>query len=180
MSNKQEDANLILRLYELRREETMRKARDWFLTEFNPENIEGLLAVMVGRDNAAYRMVSSYWDMAAAFVNHGAIDEQLFNDIHFEQIAVYAKIQPFLSDFRARTNAPYYLTHLEQLVRRMPDIEERLATLRRFMKRRLDAKNRAAAASPTTEPAAPTAPAPPVEPATPAEPAAPTEPGANA
>ncbi len=144
MSNKQEDANLILRLYELRREETMRRARDWFTTEFNPESTEDVLAVMVGRDNAAYRMVTSYWDMAAAFVNHGAIDEQLFNDIHFEHIAVYAKIQPFLAEFRARTAAPYYLTHLEQLVLRMPDIETRLAAMRRFMKRRLDAKTKSA------------------------------------
>ena len=145
MSNKQEDANLILRLYELRREETMRKARDWFTTEFNPESTEDLLAVMVGEHNAAYRMVSTYWDMAAAFVNHGAIDEQLFNDIHFEHIAVYAKIQPFLAEFRARTGAPYYLMHLEQLIQRLPDIEERLATMRRFMKRRLDAKRKSAA-----------------------------------
>ena len=145
MSNKQEDANLILRLYELRREETMRRARDWFTTEFNPESTDDLLAVMVGAHNAAYRMVTTYWDMAAAFVNHGAIDEQLFNDIHFEHIAVYAKIQPFLAEFRTRTNAPYYLTHLEQLVTRMPDIEERLAVMRRFMKRRLDAKTKSSA-----------------------------------
>ncbi len=146
MANKQEDVNIILRLYELRREETMRKARDWFTTDFNPESTQDLLAVMVSPEhNAAYRMVTSYWDMAAAFVNHGSIEEQLFNDIHFEQIAVYAKIQPFLAEFRAATNAPYYLTHLEQLVRRMPDVEERLATMRRFMKRRLDAKSKTAA-----------------------------------
>jgi hypothetical protein len=146
MSNKQEDVNIILRLYELRREETMRKARDWFMTDFNPESTQDLLAVMVSPEhNAAYRMVTSYWDMAAAFVNHGSIEEQLFNDIHFEHIAVYAKIQPFLAEFRAATHAPYYLTHLEQLVRRMPDIEERLTTMRRFMKRRLDAKSKLAA-----------------------------------
>jgi hypothetical protein len=140
MSDKQEDVNIILRLYELRREETMRKARDWFVADFNPESTQDLLAAMVGEHNAAYRMVTSYWDMAAAFVNHGTIDEQLFNDIHFEHIAVYAKIQPFLAEFRAVTHAPYYLTHLEQLVRRMPDVEERLATMRRYMKRRHDAK----------------------------------------
>jgi hypothetical protein len=147
MSDKQEDVNIILRLYELRREETMRKARDWFTTDFNPESTQDLLAVMVGKDNPAYRMVSSYWDMAAAFVNHGAVDEQLFNDIHFEHIAVYAKLQPFLAEFRAATNAPYYLTHLERLVMRMPDAEERLATMRRFMKRRLEAKGKVSPAA---------------------------------
>lgn len=140
MSNKQEDANLILRLYELRREETMRQARDWFMTEFNPESTQDLLAVMIGDKSAAYRMVSTYWDMACAFVNHGAIDEQMFNDIHFEHIVVYAKIQPFLAEFRALTNTPYYLPHLEQLVRRMPDLEDRLTVARRFTKRRREAK----------------------------------------
>ena len=145
MSEKQEDVNIILRLYELRREETMRKARDWYVTDFNPESTQDLLGAMVGEHNAAYRMVTSYWDMAAAFVNHGTVDEQLFNDIHFEHIAVYAKIQPFLAEFRAATHAPYYLTHLEQLVRRMPDVEERLATMRRYMKRRHDAKSTTAA-----------------------------------
>lgn len=159
MSNKQEDVNIILRLYELRRDETMRKARDWFMTDFNPESTQDLLAVMVSPEhNAAYRMVTSYWDMAAAFVNHGSIEEQLFNDIHFEHIAVYAKIQPFLAEFRAATHAPYYLTHLEQLVRRMPDIEERLTTMRRFMKRRLDAKSKLTApdSAPDSAPAATT------------------------
>ncbi len=144
MANKQEDVKIILRLYELRREETMRKARDWFTIDFNPESVQDLLAVMVGDESAAYRMVSTYWDMACAFVNHGAVDEQLFNDIHFEHIAVYAKLQPFLAEFRALTHTPYYLTHLEQLVGRMPDVEERLVTMRRFMKRRLEAKTRVA------------------------------------
>jgi hypothetical protein len=156
MSNKQEDTNIILRLYELRREETMRKARDWFMTDFNPESTQDLLGVMVGEQNAAYRMVTSYWDMAAAFVNHGSIDEQLFNDIHFEHIAVYAKIQPFLAEFRTLTNAPYYLAHLEQIILRMPDAEERLATMRRFMKSRLDAKGKNATPRPAhAEPDAP-------------------------
>ncbi|HKP73387.1 MAG TPA: hypothetical protein VJT82_10650 [Pyrinomonadaceae bacterium] len=150
MANKQEDVNIILRLYELRREETMRKARDWFTTDFTPESTQDLLGVMVGEHNAAYRMVTSYWDMAAAFVNHGAVDEQLFNDIHFEHIAVFARVQPFLAEFRTLTNAPYYLAHLEQLVMRMPDVETRLATMRRFMKRRRDAQNQP---SPPSQPA---------------------------
>ena len=145
MSTKQEDANLILRLYELRREETMRRARDWFTTEFQPESTQDLLQAIVGEHNAKYRMVTTYWDMAAAFVNHGAIDEQLFNDIHNEQVAVFAKIEPFLAEFREATGTPWYLTHLEQLVMRMPDCQQRLATLRRFMKRRMQARAAVAA-----------------------------------
>lgn len=143
MSNKQEDANLILRLYELRREETMRQARDWFTTDFVPESVQDLFTTMVGEDNAKYRMVTSYWDMAAAFVNHGAIDEQLFNEIHFEHLAVYAKVEPFLDELRQMRGAPYYLAHLEQLIRRMPDHQERLALVRSVMKGRRQARQQA-------------------------------------
>lgn len=82
MSEKQEGANLILRLYEIRREETMRRARVWFTTEFNPQSAQDIFSVLVGEHSADFRMVASYWDMAAAFVNHGAIDEAMFNDIN--------------------------------------------------------------------------------------------------
>src|SRR5215210_1284054 len=142
MSNKQEDANLILRLYELRREDTMRRARDWFTTDFNPQSAADLLTAIRGEHNAAYRMVTTYWDMAAAFVNHGAIDEELFNDIHNEHIAVFAKLAPYLAEFRERAGTPWYLTHLEQLVMRRPDAQERLAALRRFMQARVEARAR--------------------------------------
>lgn len=151
MSTKQEDANLILRLYELRREETMRQARDWFMTAFHPQSTQDLLQAIVGEHNARYRMVTTYWDMAAAFVNHGAIDEQLFNDIHNEHIAVYSKVEPFLAEFRTITHTPWYLSHLEQLVQRMPDCQERLATLRRFMKRRMEVSAKAATATEPSE-----------------------------
>lgn len=142
MSAKQEDVNILLRLYEIRREEAMRRARDWFTTDFNPQSTQDIYDVIVSEDSPKYRMVSTYWDMACAFVNHGAIDEQLFNDVNSEHVAVYAKLQPFLEEFRAATNTPWYLKHLEQLVTRMPDAEERIATLRRFMKRRLEAREK--------------------------------------
>jgi hypothetical protein len=143
MGHKQEDANLILRLYELRREDVMRRARDWFTTDFNPQSAQDLLTAIRGEHNAAYRMVTTYWDMAAAFVNHGAIDEQLFNDIHNEHVAVFAKIAPYLAEFRTLTGTPWYLKHLEDLVMRQPDAQARLATLRRFMQARLAAREQA-------------------------------------
>jgi len=141
MNAKQEDANLILRLYELRREETMRRARSWFLTNFNPQSIQDIFAVVAGDEHSAdFRMVASYWDMAATFVNYGAIDEQMFNDINTEHIAVYAKLQPFLAELRAMPGMPpyFYLKNLEALVIRMPDIEERITMMRRYMKNRAE------------------------------------------
>ena len=142
MSDKQEDANLILRLYEIRREDTMRKARSWFITDFNPGSVQDIFNVLLGEHSSDFRMVASYWDMAAAFVNFGAIDEEMFNDINTEHVAVYAKLQPFLAEIRAMPGVPPYLyfKHLEPLVLRMPDAEERIASMRRFMKRRAEAK----------------------------------------
>ena len=145
MSEKQEDANLILRLYEIRREEAMRKARAWFITEFNPQSAQDIFTVMMGEHSADFRMVASYWDMAAAFVNFGAIDEEMFNDINSEHVAVYAKLQPFLAEIRAMPGVPPYLyfKHLEPLVLRMPDAQERISAMKRFMKRRLEAQTKA-------------------------------------
>jgi hypothetical protein len=145
MSEKQEDANLILRLYEIRRDEAMRKARQWFMLDFNPESVQDILQVLMGEQSADFRMVASYWDMAAAMVNHGAIDEEMFNDINTEHVAIYAKLQPFLAELRAIPGVPpyLYLKNLEPLVLRTPDAEERIAAMRRFMKNRAEARAKA-------------------------------------
>lgn len=129
MSAKYESADLILKLYEARREETMRKARDWFIT-FLPNSAQEVTAVFLGPDSAYFRMVTTYWDMAASFVNNGAIDEQMFNDATGEQVAVFAKIEPFIEELRTVYNAPQYLKNLEQLVMRRPGAKEMLAATR--------------------------------------------------
>lgn len=142
VSAKHEDANLILRLYEIRREEAMRRARVWFTSEFNPEKLEDILSALFGKHSADFRMVVSYWDMAAAFVNYGAIDEAMFNDINTEHVAIYAKLEPFVAELRAMPGVPpyLYLKNLEPLVLRMSDAEQRIASMRRFMKRRVEAQ----------------------------------------
>lgn len=129
MADKYESMNGILKLYELRREETMRQARDWFLS-FNPSSAEEFIGVYRGERSGFYRMVTSYWEMAAAFVNHGAIDEQMFNDTTAEHLVVFAKVEPFLEELRASSGMPQYLSHLEQLVSRHPNSEAMLARLR--------------------------------------------------
>ena len=140
MNAKQEDANLILRLYELRREETMRRARWWFIASFNPQSVQDIFDVFASEHSANFRMLVSYWDMAATFVNYGAIDEQMFNDINTEHVAIYAKLEPFLAELRAMPGMPpyLYLKNLEPLVMRMPDAEARIAMMRRFMKDRAE------------------------------------------
>ena len=140
MNAKQEDANLILRLYEFRREETMRRARWWFIASFNPQSVQDIFDVFASEHSANFRMIVSYWDMAATFVNYGAIDEQMFNDINTEHVAIYAKLEPFLAELRAMPGMPpyLYLKNLEPLVMRMPDAEARIAMMRRFMKDRAE------------------------------------------
>jgi hypothetical protein len=127
--SKQEDADLILKLYDLRREATMREARNWFFT-FNPTTVNEYMEAMFGDHSGHLRMVISYWDMAASLVNNGAIDEQMFNDANGEHLFVFAKIEPILEDMRKVMNAPDVLGHFEKLIRRIPDNKEKLADIR--------------------------------------------------
>ena len=92
--------------------------------------------------SAEFRMVTSYWDMAAAFVVFGAINDDMFNAINTEHVLVYAKLQPFLEEIRAMPGIPpyLYLKHLEPVVQRLPDAEERVKVMRRYMKSRRDSQ----------------------------------------
>jgi hypothetical protein len=92
-----ESAQLNLRLFDLRREPVLREARIWFLSEFNPESIAELVALVSGERNASFRMVLGYWDMAASLVTTGAIDADAFRAAHGEVFATFSKIQPFLA-----------------------------------------------------------------------------------
>ena len=131
MTTKYESADLLLKLYDLRRETVIRKARAWFREQFAPASADEVLAVYRGKTSAPYRMVTTYWNMAAALVLRGAIDEQMFADINGEHIMVYAKLRPFLGELRARLDNPAYLDKLEQLILRLPDAEARIARFRR-------------------------------------------------
>jgi len=132
--SKYESANLILKLYETRREAVMRKARTWF-EEFFPESVEDILDTFKDEQTGAYyRMVVSYWDMAAGFVNHGAIDEDMFNDANGEHFLVFSKIYPFIDEIREMWNSPRFLINLEELVMRKPDAEKLLKERREAMK----------------------------------------------
>ncbi|HYY58892.1 MAG TPA: hypothetical protein VE842_16295 [Pyrinomonadaceae bacterium] len=134
MGAKSEDADLILKLYDLRREDTMRKARNWFIGEFHPGSLQDIIDAVMSDKSAYFRMVTSYWEMAASLVNNGAIDEQMFNDANGEQMVVFAKIEPFLSEVREKFGTPQTLQHLEQLVMRTPDARERLSAIRERIK----------------------------------------------
>lgn len=133
--SKQRDVMAILKLYELRRDEQMRRARQWFFTDFAPESAMDVIALYRGgeRASANFRMVTSYWDTAASFVLNGGIDKKMFLDAGTEHIFVYTKVEPFLSEIRELFREPDYLIHLETLVLSIPDIEAKMETRRRLI-----------------------------------------------
>ncbi len=125
----QAEADLILKLYELRREPTMRAARDWFFQHFNPESLADLNAAMFSEHSGHVRMVMSYWDMAAALVNHGAISLELFNDTNGEHIGVFSKLEPLLGEVRA-AYGPQFCANLEKLIDSTPEGRQKVARMR--------------------------------------------------
>lgn len=140
-----ESADLLLRLYDMRREPTLRAARDWFFFQFHPRSADEVFETWVGADSARFRMVTSYWDMVAAMVRRGAIDAEMFHATNTEYVPLIAKLEPFLPELRRRSGLPEYLREAEALVREMPDAERRLEVMRRYMK--LKAAEAAATAS---------------------------------
>ena len=123
--SKHQDADLILKLYDLRREATMREARNWMFT-FNPTSVQDVIDVLLGEHSGHYRMVISYWDMAAALVNNGAIDEKLFNETNGEHLFVYSQDRACSRRLRERCLAiPDFLSNLETLVKRIPNTKRR-------------------------------------------------------
>jgi hypothetical protein len=132
--SKVESADLILKLYDLRREEKMREARNWIFS-FNPTSAEEYWQTMMDPQVGGYlRMVTSYWDMAAAMVNCGAIDADLFNDTAGEHFMTFAKIQPFLAELREKFQNPEAFKHLEKVILDSPNGTERLARTQEWLK----------------------------------------------
>jgi hypothetical protein len=129
----QDEAGLILKLYELRRETKMREARDWFFREFNPQSMADFSEALMGDHSAHLRMVVSYWEMAAALVNSGAISLDLFASTNGEHLGVFMKIEPLLADIR-KMFGPRYAVNLEKLIDATPEGRTQVAAFRERMK----------------------------------------------
>ena len=116
-----ESASLNLQLFELRRETVLRQARHWFLSDFNPESFAEFVHIVSGEQNAWFRMVIGYWDMAASLVTTGAIDGEAFLAAHTEIVATFSKIQPFLEELRKASGELDICKHMEAVVMAAPD-----------------------------------------------------------
>ena len=110
-----DDANLILKLYELRREEKLRAARAWYISQFKVKTLEEFDALCpVGSENNAYfRMVTTYWEMATSFVVNGILNSGLFMQNSMEFLVVWERVNGILPALRERNNAPHQLHNLE-------------------------------------------------------------------
>jgi hypothetical protein len=115
------DAQLIMQLYDLRRESEMRKARNWWLTGFWPESADDVMKIsgaMGSRENNWLRQVGGYWSMAAAFVLQGALSEELFIQpaVSGEMFLIFAKVHPFLKELREKMGDPHMFENIEKVI----------------------------------------------------------------
>jgi hypothetical protein len=126
-------AELVLRLYELRWEAVMRQARSYVGGAFLPQSAEELVELVTagGPESAYILQVYGYWDMVAAFVLHGAIDEPLLYDVCAEMYFQFAKIEPHLAGFRKAMNLPEWMLSLERVVAGSAGGRSRLETMKR-------------------------------------------------
>lgn len=127
-----QDAELILKLYDLRREPVLRKARDFMTSQFWPQNYREFIAVLSAfgtEQNAWFRQVWTYWDMACAMVVAGTIDEGLFTKTNGEPYFLYAKFKPYIEQARKDLNSPEFMQHVEQLANGSSAAKERVKRL---------------------------------------------------
>jgi hypothetical protein len=138
------DAQLILKLYDLRREAEMRKARHWFTVEFWPQSADDFLKVanaFPSQENAWMRQVGGYWDMAASLVLHGALNEELFLQpgVSGEMFFIFAKIHPFLKEIREKMNNPDAFANIEKIATGSKTARKRLERVSKNVQNRLKA-----------------------------------------
>ena len=136
------DAELIMKLYDLRRESEIRKARNWWLG-FWPESTDDIVKIGTAlgtQENAWLRQVGGYWEMAASFVLHGTLNRELFLEPSFsgEMFVFFGKVEPFLKELREKMQNPGIFGNVEKLIltseggkERLKQTQERLAMMRK-------------------------------------------------
>lgn len=112
-----DDANLLLRLYELRREEKLRRARAWFVSSFRVSTMEelGEHCPPGSEQSTSMRMVVSYWDMVASFITAGVLNEELFFQSNRELLLVWENVRPLIAELREQRKDPTVWANLEKV-----------------------------------------------------------------
>jgi hypothetical protein len=138
------EAELILRLYELRREAVMRQARSFVGGTFLPQSVEEFVGVVSkgGTETGYVLQVYGYWDMLCAFVLHGMLSEGLVYDTCQEMYFQYAKIQPHLKGFRKSMELPEWMQNLEKVIEGSAKGRKRIAAMRRGLEKMGEARSK--------------------------------------
>jgi len=136
-------ARLILKLYELRRETVMREARSYVGGKFMPQSADEVFDIVTAgtRESGFVLQVYGYWDMVAVLSN-GALGEQLVYDTCQEMYFQYAKIQPYLAEFREKMNLPEFLISIERLIEESEAGRRRLDVMRKNLSAIAEARGR--------------------------------------
>jgi len=146
------DADLILKLYDLRREAEMRKARNWCVVDFWPASVDDIIKVSTAlgtQENAWIRQVGGYWNLAASLALTGTVSEELFLEPSFsgEMFLIYAKLRPFLKELRSKMKNPHIFANVEKLVTGTKKGRELLAMLEAQLAARREAMAKVAKVS---------------------------------
>ena len=122
------DAEVVMKLYDLRREAEMRKARNWYgNADFSTwESVQKLAMSWGTQENAWMRQVLTYWENAASLVLHGAVHEGLFWDWNGEMIFTYVKIKPWIKQLRQMSGNDEFLANTEKLLNSTPELRQRV------------------------------------------------------
>ena len=136
-----QDADLVLRVYELRREPIMRASRDAINGKFWPANYDEVKAVLATTHelNAAYRQTGTYWEMVYGLVKHGVVDAEYFMETNGEGLFLYAKVEPYIEQIRKEYN-PYVFLNAEWIAKETQRGRGLLEIFRARVKKALDAK----------------------------------------
>ena len=112
-----DDVKLVLRLYELRREERMRDARRWFSKHFHASDLDEFeqLCPRGSEPNESFRMVTTYWDMAASFMTNGVLQQEIFFESGRELVLVWERIKDIVPAVRKRNSDPTWLSNIEEV-----------------------------------------------------------------
>lgn len=139
------DAELVLKLYDMRREPVMREARK-FMAGFNPQSADDVIALVTAQsqENAYFRQVTSFWEMAATLVHHGAFHEGLFLDTQGELFFIFAKFAPYLAEVREKLENPNFLGASERLINHTDIARNKLAAFTARLKKMAERRAQAA------------------------------------
>ena len=144
------DAELMMKLYDLRRETELRNARKFVIFQFQPKSADDVVKLsqaMGTQENAWMRQCTSYWENAASLLLHGVVNQDLFFEWNGEMVFLYAKFQPFLKEVREKTGLPQIMARMEKAVNSSPAAKKQVQMIQQRLAQMAAARPAQAAAA---------------------------------